>query len=326
VRGGALGRRRADGHRRPGLLGRASAVAVLSAAIIAGPAAGQQARQGLLSLEDARLFYEVVGTGDPIVVVHGGPGLDHAYLQPGLNTLANRNTLIYYDQRGTGRSTAELTDSAINIDTFVQDIDALRQVLGYERITVLAHSFGALIGLEYAMRYPDNLRALILMNPVEPGTRYQDQTAERARARRTAEDAEELTELTSSEAFTARDPGTIGQVYRVAFRQLLRDRDRIDELDLDIATETARNGQDVAALLGASLDPPIDWWGRLPGIETPTLVLQGRYDAPPLDMGRALAEAFPAGTYEVLNTGHFPYLEDGEALLAAISGFFATLR
>jgi len=279
----------------------------LGAALAVQPAAGQQARQGLLSLEDARLFYEVIGTGDPIIVVHGGPGLDHQYLQPGLNVLANRNTVIYYDQRGTGRSSAELTEGAINIDTFVQDIDALRQVLGYEQITVLAHSFGALIGIEYAVQYPDNLRSLILMNPVEPGTRYETQTAERMRARSTAADREDMAALTGSEAFTARDPATLGQVYRVAFRQLLRDRSRIDELELDLMTATAKNGQDVAALLGASLQPPVEWWDRLAGIETPTLVLQGRYDGPPLDMGRELAEAFPTGAYEVLSTGHFPY-------------------
>ena len=69
----------------------AALLACLSLALVAatpGDASAQQrARQGLLSLEDARIFYEVVGTGDPIVVVHGGPGLDHAYLQPGLDAL-----------------------------------------------------------------------------------------------------------------------------------------------------------------------------------------------------------------------------------------------
>jgi pimeloyl-ACP methyl ester carboxylesterase len=135
-----------------------------------------------------------------------------------------------------------------------------------------------------------------------------------------------MADLTASEAFQARDPATLGQVYRVAFRQVLRDRDKIDELNLDLAGATARNGQDVAALLGVSLAPPIDWWDRLAGVRTPTLVLHGRHDAPPLDMSRELAEALPVGSFESLNTGHFPYLEDREALQQAIAGFFATLR
>jgi len=284
--------------------------------------AARRARQGLLSLEDARLFYEVMGTGDPIIVVHGGPGLDHAYLRPGLDALATRNTVIYYDQRGTGRSTVELVESAVNLGAFVDDIDALRQVLGYEQVTVLGHSFGVLIAIEYAARYPEHLRSLILMNPVEPGSSFAEQTAQRQRAKVTEADSVELAELTSSEGFRARDAATLSQVYRVAFRQAFRDRDLVAELDLDLATTTARNGQDVAALLGASFGT-IDWWDRLPAIEVPTLVLHGRYDTPPVEMSRALAEAFPAGSFEVLNSGHFPYVEDRSGLLSAISGFFA---
>ena len=284
----------------------------------------QRARQGLLTLEDARLFYEVVGTGDPIVVVHGGPGLDHVYLRPGLDALATRHTVIYYDQRGTGRSTAELVESAINIRAFVDDIEALRQVLGYEQISVLGHSFGSLIALDYAVRYPENLKALILMNPVEPGSRYQEETATRQRERMTERDAAEMEELRATEGFAARDPATLSQVYRIAFRQTLRDRELIGQLNLDLANTTAKNGQDVARLLGVSLGT-VDWWDKIPQIMVPTLVLHGRYDTFPVDMSRELAEAFPVGTFEVLNSGHFPYLEDRDGLLSAISGFFAGL-
>lgn len=288
-------------------------------------AEGQRARQGMVSMDNARLFYEVIGNGEPIVVVHGGPGLDHAYLQPGLDALATRYTLIYYDQRGTGRSSAALDSATINIDTFVEDIETLRQTLGFERVTVMGHSFGSVIATEYALRYPESLHALILMNPVEPGSRYREATGERQRARQTAEDREDMSELTQSEAFTARDPSTLSQVYRVAFRQLLKERDRISELDLDLQNATARNGQDVAALLGGSLGE-VNWWDRLPDVQTPVLVLHGRYDAPPIDMSRELAETFPVGTFEVLDAGHFPYLEDREGLLSAVSGFFAGLR
>lgn len=288
-------------------------------------AEAQRARQGMVSMDNARLFYEVIGNGEPIIVVHGGPGLDHAYLQPGLDALATRHTLVYYDQRGTGRSGAALDSVTINIDMFVQDVEALRQTLGFEQVSVLGHSFGSLIATEYALRYPESLRALILMNPVEPGSRYREVTGERQRVRQTVEDRAEMSELKQSEAYTARDPTTLSQVYRVAFRQLLKERDRISELDLDLQNATARNGQDVAALLGGSLGE-VEWWDRLPDVQAPVLVLHGRYDAPPIDMSRKLAETFPVGTFEVLDAGHFVYLEDREGLLSAVSGFFAGLR
>lgn len=300
---------------------------VLAATSLAGaePAYAQNARQGLLSLDDARLFYEVVGSGEPIIVVHGGPGLDHEYLQPGLDALATRNTLVYYDQRGTGRSSAELVESVIDFDVFVEDIDRLREALGYEEVSVLGHSFGSLLALEYARRYPDRTRALILMNPVEPGTRFQEATARRQEQRRSQEVAEEMASLRASEGFEARDPATLSRFYRLAFRGVMRDPDRVEELDLDLASTTARQGQDVARLLGASMGA-VEWWDRISAVEVPTLVLHGRYDAPPTDMARELAEAFPLGTFVVLDSGHFPYLEDRQGLLSAVSSFFASLR
>jgi proline iminopeptidase len=294
------------------------------AASVPADASAQRARQGLLSLETARLFYEVVGEGEPIIVIHGGPGLDHSYLQPGLDALAVRHALVYYDQRGTGRSVAALDSTAINLDAFVADIDALRETLGYDRVSLLAHSWGALIGLEYAARHPESLRGLILMNPVEPGSRFRDQQAFRQQAARTAEDSTELATLSALEGFEARDPATLSQWYRVMFRQSLRDRARIDELQLDLAESTAKNGPDVAQLIGTSIGE-LDWWDRLPTIQVPTLVLHGRYDVLPLSMSQALAAAIPVGRVVVLESGHFPYVEARDALLSAVSSFFVDL-
>lgn len=310
---------------KPSLRTTAAGLALLATLCATADAHAQSARQGLLSLEDARLFYEVVGSGEPIVIVHGGPGLDHRYLQPGLDALATRHTLIYYDQRGTGRSAAELVESVINFDAFVEDIDALRETLGYERISVLGHSFGSLIALEYTRRYPDRTRALILMSPVEPGSRYREETARRQEERASAELREEMEELRRSEAFAARDPATLSRFYRLAFRPVVKDSGVVERLELDLSATTARQGQDVARLLGTSLGE-VEWWDRLPSIETPTLVLHGRFDAPPLAMARELAEAFPLGTFEALDSGHFPYVEDREGMLSAIASFFAGLR
>lgn len=303
---------------------------VLFALVISGPAgpahlAGQRIREGVVNLEDARLFYEVIGEGAPIIVVHGGPGLDHAYLQPGLDALANQHMLVYYDQRGTGRSVTTIDSTTINIDRFVEDVAAVRQALGLERVSVLGHSFGSLIAIQYALRHPETLRALILMNPVEPGSRHRARTTERQRAGQSQEDREAIQTLTQSESFMSRDAATLGEVYRLSFRSVFKDGDRASELDLDLQASTARNGQDVAALLGGSLGE-VDWWEDLPGIRSPVLVLHGRFDAPPIEMSRELAAAFPGGMLEILDAGHFPYVEDRTGLLSAVSGFFAGIR
>jgi proline iminopeptidase len=191
-------------------------------------------------------------------------------------------------------------------------------------VTVLAHSFGALIGLEYARRYADNLRALILMNPSEPGSRYSEQVAERRAQATTPEDSAELAELRASEGFAAGDAATLSQFYRVVFRSSLKERERIADLELDLPPSTAKNGPEVARLLGVGLGT-VDWWDRLGEIHVPTLVLHGRFDLAPMEMSLALSEALPVGSFEVLDAGHFPYVEDREGMLSAISGFFAGL-
>jgi proline iminopeptidase len=278
-------------------LGWMSPAALLALATLGGDLAAQpRARQGLVSLDDARLFYEVVGEGDPVIVVHGGPGLDHEYLQPGLDALATRHTLVYYDQRGSGRSVASLDETGIRFDAFVEDIDALRQALGFERVTLLTHSFGALFA----------------------------ERAARQAAAQTAEDAAELARLTGGEGFAARDPATVSQVFRVRFRQAFRDRERIGELDLDLAESTAENGAEVERLLGASMGE-LDWWSRLPSIRVPTLVLHGRHDVLPLTMSQDLARSLPVGRLAVLDSGHFPYVEDPEGMVSAISSFLVDL-
>jgi proline iminopeptidase len=275
-------------------------------------------------MPDARIFYEVVGSGAPIVIVHGGPGLDHSYLRPGLDVLGGSHALVYFDQRGTGRSDAELDSASINLDAFVGDIDALREALGHERIILLGHSFGGLIALAYARTHPERTRALVLVSSEEPGSRFRDQTEERARRARTPADSAELAQATASPAFAARDAVAMTRMYRAAFRTTLRDPRRVGELRLDLSPRTAQNGPDVRRLLGNSL-LDVDWWDDLALVHAPALVVHGRFDAPPLAMAQALASALPAGRLVVLETGHFPYVEDPSALLAAVATFLAAV-
>lgn len=297
------------------------ALAVLAWVLL--PAVGAaQARQGLLSLASGRLFYEVVGEGDPIVVVHGGPGLDHNYLRPGLDVLASSRALVYYDQRGTGRSGATLDSASIHLDAFVSDIDALRVALGYPRITVLGHSFGALIALAYALRHPDETRALVLLDPVEPGSRWATETARRAAAARTPADSAELAALVASPGYQNRDPATMSQIYRVAFRGTMRDPARVEEINLKLSRSTAQNGPEVARLLGTSLGK-LDWWDRLGELRVPTLVVAGRHEPLPRAMVAALVDSIPNARLAELDAGHFPFVEDPAGLASAVAGFLA---
>src|SRR5688572_3429066 len=109
------------------------------AAASAGPS---EAANGYVGVPGARVYYESIGRGEPIVVVHGGPGMDHGYLRPGMDELSRTHRLVFYDQRGSGRSEGEVTRATVNLDAFVADISALADSLRLGRFTILGHSFG----------------------------------------------------------------------------------------------------------------------------------------------------------------------------------------
>jgi proline iminopeptidase len=94
--------------------------------------------------------------------MHGGPGLDHCSLLP-LRRLADRFTLVFYDHRCNGRSVGAPVES-MTWENLTADAEALRERLGFERWAVLGHSFGGHVALEYALRYPDSLSHLVLMD------------------------------------------------------------------------------------------------------------------------------------------------------------------
>jgi proline iminopeptidase len=115
-----------------------------------------------IPIRDVSLFVKVVGQGYPLVLMHGGPSLDHTTLLD-LQPLADRFTLVFYDHRCNGRSEgAEV--STMTFENLTADADALRQALGFDHWAVLGHSFGGNVALEYALRYPQSLSHLVLMN------------------------------------------------------------------------------------------------------------------------------------------------------------------
>lgn len=115
----------------------------------------------MLPIRDVSLFVKVMGQGDPVLLMHGGPGLDHSTLSS-LEPLADRFTLVFYDHRCNGRSTGAV--ESMTWHNLTADADALRQRLGFDRWAVVGHSFGGLVALEYALRYQSRLSHLLLLD------------------------------------------------------------------------------------------------------------------------------------------------------------------
>ena len=123
---------------------------------------GSDSINGQIPIRDISLFVKVIGDGYPLLLMHGGPGMDHTSLLR-LQPLAGRFTLIYYDHRCNGRSDG-VPVSSMTWDNLTADAEALRRALGFEQWAVLGHSFGGMVALEYALRYPESLSHLLLMD------------------------------------------------------------------------------------------------------------------------------------------------------------------
>jgi proline iminopeptidase len=103
-----------------------------------------------MPIRGVSLFVKVIGQGLPLLIMHGGPGMDHTSMLP-LKPCADQFTVVFYDHRCNSRSDgADVT--SMTWENLTADAEALRQQLGFEKWAVLGHSFGGMVALEYALR------------------------------------------------------------------------------------------------------------------------------------------------------------------------------
>jgi proline iminopeptidase len=145
-------------------------------------------------LNDTEIFYVEVGEGVPCLLMHGGLGGDHSALHPWLDPLGDVMRLVYYDHRGNGRS-GRVPSETITFEQLCSDADALSEHLGFEEVTVLGYSFGGFVALEYALRYPERISHLILLDTA-PTLDYAEEIE--ANARRKGATREQLEALGAS--------------------------------------------------------------------------------------------------------------------------------
>src|SRR5215470_4011118 len=118
------------------------------------------------------IWYEVRGSGPgtPLIVANGGPGFDHNYLLCGdvWDTLAKGRKVVFYDQRGNGRSSELKEGQACGLAEQVDDLDALRAHLGFEKFDLLGHSWGGYLVMAYAARHPERIAHLMIVDSAAP--------------------------------------------------------------------------------------------------------------------------------------------------------------
>lgn len=277
---------------------------------------------GLVAINGTELHVVRIGAGTPLLVIHGGPLLDHGYLLPHLRPLADDHELIFYDQRLCGRSAGTVDPGSVTIADFVADIEGLREALGLESLHVLAHSWGGLLAQHHAVAHPDRVRSLILLDPLAPTSEIWQREQAAVAARVTEADMAARQEIMASEAFARRDPDAIRDLLRLSFRPEFADPAQVERLDLYVPDDYARRSEQFAAL-GPELQS-YDLREGLAAVDVPALVVYGERESGSELGGAALVAALPRARMLVLeDCGHFPFVERPDALLAAVRDFLA---
>jgi proline iminopeptidase len=281
--------------------------------------------EGFLAVNGTSLFYKTMGTGDPVVVLHGGPGFDHRQFLPYIWELAAHNKVILYDQRGTGLSSGPVDSTSISIDSFIADIEGVREAFGIRRMNLLGHSWGGILAMHYAVRHPESLKSLILCSTAASVESFAEMRAN-YEANRLPEDAELLAKIYSSDEFKSNDPQAIERFWRIYFKPYFVDQTLVDKMDLHFTENTIKNSNAVAGFILESIGE-FDLHDDLSAIRCPTLVLHGDSDPMPVSYAERIHQSI-AGSELVIakDSGHWLFVDATETFTSSVNSFLARVQ
>ena len=274
----------------------------------------------LVRIDDTSLFVVERGTGYPVIVLHGGPGLDHHEFADYLDPLTDAFRLLLVDQRANGRSERP-PESTWTLERMAQDVIMLARALHLERYAVLGHSYGAFVALQNAVDYPGMAAQTIVSGGV-PSMKYLEVVERNL-------DAFEPDELRDQViASWAREPTVATQE---GFAELMAEQFPFhfaDPLDPRIAdyldrTKDTVYSPDVLRLFSANGYGGIEVEDRLGEVSSPLLVMTGRHDRTcTVEAAEAIAARAPNAELRIFEaSGHMTFVEEPDVYIATVRSF-----
>jgi proline iminopeptidase len=273
--------------------------------------------EGYLHIQGADIYYKVIGAGKPIVVIHGGPMLDHSYFLPHLESLAGDYQLIFYDQRLAGRSSPTSDPEYISIDGFVEDIEGIRQALGLDRFSILGHSWGGMLAFNYALKYPGNVEALLLVNSASASSDLRRREDSTLAARNSPEYLEQRNAIIQSDGFRQGENYAYERLIHLAYRNQFVDTSMARDLNIHLPEDFVERSE-LFNHMRTDLRQ-YNFFSDLQRLECPALVFYGDYDVPSQISGPEFVNHLPNAELVIAeDCGHFPFIECPQALSSAI--------
>jgi len=278
----------------------------------------------LVPVHDTELYVVERGPEDalPLLVLHGGPGLDHSVFGAFLDPLADTYRLVLVDGREQGRSARGTAPATWTLQQHASDVSAVAAARGAERAAVLGHSFGAFVALQHAADAPGAAVATVVSSGV-PSTRYLAAVEEGLAVFEPVELREQVSRSWQDEATVQ----TEQECHRLLVDQMpWHFADPRDPRLADLLPLLAEIVYSPAVLRAASLAGEglaIEVEDALPRVPQPVLVLTGRHDRTCVPAAaERIAELVPGSTLHVLeNSGHMGFIEQPEEYVAAVRTF-----
>jgi proline iminopeptidase len=269
---------------------------------------------------DTRLFVVERGRGNPIVILHGGPGMDHHMFGDYLNPLASRYRLIFVDQRSQGKSDRAPEDTW-TIPQMAADVVAMGEALGLKRYTVLGHSFGAMVALQNAVDYP-GAAALSIVSGGVPSAEYLKGVDENLRTFEPESLRPSVTASWEREASVE----TQEDVQSLLHDQMpFHFANPVDPRIAEYASRTpgAVYAPDVLRHFARQEYGGIEVLDQLHKVTQPVLVLAGRTDRTcSVEAAMAISRGIPGADLQIFeHSGHMTFVEENERYLTVVSEF-----
>jgi proline iminopeptidase len=279
-----------------------------------------------VSINGTNIWYESEGRGEPIILIAGGPGVSHTYFHPFFSGLADNLRVIYFDTFGSGKSDRAKSVQDYKFDREVEIVEALRNELKLERVSVFGHSYGGMVAQAYAVKYPKRLRNLILCDAPYNAEAWQisNDVINGAIRNQFPEVWEELQQLRrrgfhgsskEHQDVYGRIPPTLFMFYHPA-----NPGKPVFELNTDVLYQIA--GDDAEFIVGGDL-VRLDFRTALSKLQMPVLVLTGRFDrAIPPRLAFEYKHFLPDAQLVIFEeSGHAPFVEETSRFVKALKTF-----
>lgn len=274
-------------------------------------------RTRLVRTPEVDLVYETYGfpsSATPVIAINGGPGLSHAYMLQNdvWKRLSKRRQIIFYDQRGTGKSMRVSAGASQNMDAQVGDLEALRAKLNMDKVDLVGDSYGGLIAIAYVVAHPEHVRRLILSDTL-PGWKQIVHLLPSVFPDIEEQDAAEQKKL--GDTPEAAQASLLNHFRMIFYSPELRDQ--------YLAGMKHMGFNPAAADAVSKATENLDFTSALPRFACPTLVITGRYDmnVAPLTAWR-MYKSIPGSQLSIFEkSGHLPSYEEPAKYVHVVDSF-----